>query len=579
MSGRRELRMEKNSERKLNWKKVIAVIIAIFIIIFAIISIITLIKKVNKDNVDSMNKENKGIAEGEKQEQNKEKEYKSIEKMLEEFGGEISEQVNSDTYYINKDGKTYTAYVNDEIVEGKIVPWSGESKQPAVDEAGNINIYTAEELKWVADQVIKGEKNFSGVTITLRQHIDLSGRKNEDGKWEGKQWVSIIGFLDELPKKDENKSENKVGEQTIVEDESVEVTNENLKRFAGIFDGNGFCIRGLYINISKRYQGLFGISSGVIQNLTVKNSSINGGNGVGTIVGINDGKIVNCRIHNTEVTGVSKTGGIVGIAMSGSYLENCTTSDNCMVSCGDYIGGIAGYVNNNSSIRMCENEAIISGKDFVGGTIGVAFYGTSIESTINRSNCIIGEKYVGGIAGYSQAQIEKCTNMTLKEDGYIKATEYVGGITGINYSMGNVENSLNIAKIIVKEDNCGGIAGVNNANISNCYNRGNIDASNCDGAKTGGICGQNISDSYINSSYNIGKIDFKTSADGVVGADFGTVSNCYYLDSSINIKNELFVKTQEELKQAVLGNLSDFYKEDKGNVNNGYPVLSWEYSE
>lgn len=177
------------------------------------------------------------------------------------------------------------------------------------------------------------------------------------------------------------------------------------------------------------------------------------------------------------------------------------------------------------------------------------------------------------------AQIEKCTNMTLKEDGYIKANTYVGGITGINYAMGNIDNSLNSAKIIVSGDNAGGIVGVNNANISNCYNKGNLDASNCEGAKVGGICGQNISDSYISSSYNIGKIDYKLSADGVVGADFGTTSNCYYLDSCINIKNDLFVKTQDELKAAILENLGDFYKEDKGNVNNGYPVLNWEASE
>lgn len=406
MSGRREIRTGRsnntNSNKKLNWIKLSIVIL---IVTIAIVSVVILV--INKDKVQGeVNKENKGIAEKVKNEQNQEPEYKSIDKMLDEFGGEILEQVNSDTYYISKDGKTYTAYVNDEIVEGKIVPWNGQSTQPAVDEAGNINIYTAEELKWIADQVIKGEKNFSGVTITLRQHIDLSGRKNKEGIWEGKQWASVIGFLDELQKKEENKSANKATEQQI-EDESIEITNENLKRFAGVFDGNGFCIRGLYINISKRYQGLFGISSGVIQNLTIKNSSINGGNGTGAVVGINDGKIINCRIHNTEVTGVSKIGGIVGIAMSGSYLENCSSSDSCIISGGDYTGGIAGYVNNNSSIRMCENEAIISGNNFVGGALGVAFYGTSIENTVNRSNCIIGEKYVGGIVGYSRSSNRK----------------------------------------------------------------------------------------------------------------------------------------------------------------------------
>ncbi len=392
MGGRRELRTGANSKRKLNWTKVI---IAIVVLVLAIVSIILLVRNKDNNNGD-INEENKGIAKEVKEEQSQENEYKSIEKMLEEFGGEIIEQVNSDTYYINKDDKTYTAYVNDEIVEGKIVPWTGASNQPAIDEAGNINIYTAEELKWVADQVINGEKNFSGVTITLRQHLDLGGRKNEEGKWEGKEWTPIIGFLDELPKKDEKTNENKSDEQPI-EDDSIDIINENLKRFAGVFDGNGFNIRGLYINASKRYQGLFGISSGIIQNLIIKNSCINGGIGTGAVVGINNGKLVSCRIENTEVSGASKTGGICGIAMSSSYLEGCTTSDNCIISGGDYTGGIIGYVNNNSTIISAENESIISGNNFVGGITGVTFYGSSIENSTNRSNCIIGEKYIGGI--------------------------------------------------------------------------------------------------------------------------------------------------------------------------------------
>lgn len=575
--GRREVRMRNEKQgRKLNLVKVF---IVIAIILAVIVSIVFLIKD-GKKSEDSFNKKNQEILDEAKQELDNEeqKEFKTIEKMLEEFGGEISQKVNSDTYYINKDGVTYTAYVNDEIVEGKIVPWSGESKQPPIDEAGNINVYSAEELKWIADQVINGDKNFSGVTITLRQDIDLGGRKNDEGKWEGKEWTPIIGFLDELPKKEQDKN-NENNEETPVEDENVDIINENLKRFAGVFDGNGHSIRGLYINISKRYQGLFGVSSGIIQNLTIKNSSVNGGVGTGAIVGLNGGKVVNCHITNTEVGGASKVGGISGIGMGNSWLENCFVSDSVVISGGDYTGGVVGYVNNNSAIVRCENEAMISGNNFVGGNVGIAFYGTIIQGTINRSNCIVGEKYVGGIVGYSSAQIEKCSSTNLSTKGYIKGSEYIGGIVGLNYLMGNIENSLNTAKIIVSKDNAGGIVGLNNASIATCYNNGTIDASECDGAKIGGICGQNVSESYINSSYNIGKINFKVSAEGVVGADFGTTSNCYYLDSSVNSKKEEYVKTESELKSVLLNELKDFYKEDLGNINNGYPVLSWEISE
>ena len=64
------------------------------------------------------------------------------------------------------------------------------------------------------------------------------------------------------------------------DDDSVNVTKENLKRFAGVFNGNGFSIRGLNIDSDKRYEGLFGFNAGIISNLTIKNSNIKGGTGV-----------------------------------------------------------------------------------------------------------------------------------------------------------------------------------------------------------------------------------------------------------------------------------------------------------
>lgn len=572
-SGRREVR---NDGRKINLVKVfITILILISIITITIICIRNVFKK--EENKENINQENLEIAEEAKEEISVEKEHhKTIEEMVSEFGGEISEKVKNDTYYINKDGKTYTAYVDDEIVEGRITPWAGNSTQPAIDAAGNINIYTAEELKWVADKVISGEKNFSGVTITLRQDLDLGARKNEEETWEGTSWGAIIGFLDELPNKDNKTKENETEENA---DDSIDITNENLKRFAGIFDGNNHSIRGLYINTEKRYQGLFGISSGTIQNLTIKNSYINGGQGTAAFVGLNGGTILNCRLENSEVKGTSKVGGIAGICMTNSWIESCYTNDKDIISGGNYTGGIIGYMNNNSALLKCENEAIISGNDFTSGIVGISFFGTVIKECINRSNCIIGENYVSGISGYSQSQIENCTNTNLLKDGYIKGKEYVGGIVGVNYLMGDIDNSYNSGKIIVSNDNCGGIAGLNNATISNCYNSGDIDASDCDGAKIGGICGQNSSESYINSSYNIGKINYKNSAEGISGADFGTISNCYYLDSSIKNQNETYSKNSEELKNVLLEELKDVYKVDEGNINSGFPVLKWEISE
>lgn len=143
--------------------------------------------------------------------------------------------------------------------------------------------------------------------------------------------------------------------------------------------------------------------------------------------------------------------------------------------------------------------------------------------------------------------------------------------------MGNITDCFNSSKVITTEDNCGGIVGINNANISNCYNIGEIDSFEAEGTKVGGICGQNTSDSYIYTSYNIGKLNAKSIAGGVVGADFGTISNCYYLNSiSKQLQSEDYAKNEEEMKNTIITALGENYKVDSENKNSGYPILLWQ---
>ncbi len=567
--GRREVEKE---SRRINILKVILVIMFIVVVI---IGIYFLVKNLGKQTNEDYNEK---IEDALVQEVEEVKE-KTIEEIVSEFGGEIKEQVNNDTYYIMKDGKEYTAYLDGDVVEGRIAIWNGTASQPAVDEAGNLNIYNAEELKWVADQVISGAKNFSGVTITLRQHIDLGARKNDDGSWSGTLWTPIIGFLDELPKTENiNQTQNEVAVQEEVYDDSVNVTKENLKRFAGVFNGNGFSIRGLNIDSDKRYEGLFGFNAGIISNLTIKNSNIKGGTGVGAIAGLNSGTIENCYLENVEVKGNEKVGGFAGISMENSRVDRCNiTGDNTFVYADKYAGGIIGYTNNNATILNCSNRANVTGKDYIGGISGIIFYGTTVQNSSNMAMNVVGENYVGGIAGYSLAQIQNSYNHnTDDKNGIVSGNNYVGGIVGLNYTMGNITDSYNSGEIIIKGDNGGGIAGLNNASISNTYNTGKINAEETNGAKIGGICGQNISESYIYTSYNTGNISVKNSGDGVVGANFGTVENCFYLETTINSQNTENARNDDDMKNSILSNLGESFKTDTENKNSGYPILSWQ---
>ncbi len=467
---------------------------------------------------------------------------KSLDDLIEEFGGQKLEMAKPDTCYVTKDGKEYTIYSDGEIVEGTIIPWDGQSAEPAKDEAGNYNVYTPQELKWIADQVISGESNFSGVTITLRKSIDLGARENEDGTWDGPIWNSIIGFLDE------NKEEGEANTQDVIEDTeevSIDTTNanvidENLKRFAGVFQAENATIRGMRVDVDKNYQGLFGFSSGIVQNITLKNSYVKGVSGVGAIVGLNSGKILNCEVINVQVVGNDKIGGACGIASTGSFIEDTEVDSKCIIKAvTNNAGGISGYTNNNSAINRCIFSGVLNGKKYIGGVTGVAFYGVQINGCKTEGASISGDNYVGGLVGYNRAQIEKssCDTENSSQKTSIKGIGNVGGIVGVNYVMGNIENVVSYANIEASGDNIGGIAGINNASISNAINKGNVTVQNEISLKVGGIVGENASDSFIYTSCNEGTITNQKHAGGVYGANFGQTENCIFLDGSVKTDN------------------------------------------
>ena len=559
MGKRAEQRM--NEKRKLNKIKVIMALI-VLVITLAIVVSVFILKDDNKENKNEVIEEETPLIEIEE---------KTVEEVVTEFGGSIIEKVKPDTCYVSKNEKEYTVYSDGEILEGRIAIWDGKSTEPKINDDGSIDIILPGELKWVADKVISGEKNFSGVKITLKEPLDFGARKTENG-WEGENWTSIVGFLDELPEQEENK--NKVKDDSIMIDDSVNVIQENLKRFAGIFNGNNLAIRGLKIDSNKDYQGLFGFQAGNVENLIIKNSYIKGNSSVGAIAGLNTGVIFNCKVINTEVVGDSKVGGLVGNSSTGSKILTCDVEGiKAFAKGSEYVGGIVGYTNNNVVLENLTNNSKVEAEKFVGGISGISFYGTTLMGSKNNGR-IIGSENVGGLIGYSQAQIEKSY---VSDISVVEGNINVGGLVGLNHSAGDLSNSYNKGKVIGNKDVVGGLVGTNNSNISNCYNTGRVDARKTSGLRVGGICGQNMSDSFITSVYNIGDVLYNESAEGIVGIDYGTTSNAYYLDTALVNENadRTLSKTGDEMKGSILTNLGEMFIADNEGKNNGYPILKW----
>ena len=185
-----------------------------------------------------------------------------------------------------------------------------------------------------------------------------------------------------------------------------------------------------------------------------------------------------------------------------------------------------------------------------------------------------------GIVGsiYGDGLIDRCYNK-----GTVNGDTSVGGISGALfngskiqlqncYNTGNVNGGLAI----------GGIVGLNQGEFTNCYNTGDVNASR---QLAGGVVGNN--QGICSNCYNIGNISGTARIGGIAGtlsANKAVLSNCYSLEGkSSDIVGDIVngtvesssIKTEQEMK-SLAPTLGAAFTEDTENINNGYPILSWQ---
>lgn len=219
----------------------------------------------------------------------------------------------------------------------------------------------------------------------------------------------------------------------------INANNGQQMLYAGIFDGKGHSISGVYANLydapvedpkniynNKDYAGLFGLLEGVTRNLSVINSYMRGEDCIGGICGYNDGGTIQNCYSAATVCGDSYIGGICGRSRSNSIIENCYNAG-YIYGATRSIGGICG--NNYSTIENCYNVGNVNGKFYVGGIVGESSgLGDTIwiKDCYNRGNVIGDTEKIGGIGG--------CIGSSLVENCYSQATvsgnTNVGGICG-----------------------------------------------------------------------------------------------------------------------------------------------------
>ncbi len=177
-----------------------------------------------------------------------------------------------------------------------------------------------------------------------------------------------------------------------------------IKDFSGSFDGNGYVIRGLYINSDADYVGLFANikSAGIVKNVHLEIldeaqgygfSGITGAAFVGGIAGYCESVegLVNCTVEGGIVSGERAVGALVG-EMASSKLVNCVSMTTVIAN--KSAGGLAGVIKGNSSVENCVTATMVDGN---GGTLAGKNEGSiSITDVLSTGSSKNGESILVG---------------------------------------------------------------------------------------------------------------------------------------------------------------------------------------
>ena len=213
---------------------------------------------------------------------------------------------------------------------------------------------------------------------------------------------------------------------TVYLDNDIDLTDKDFKGIpilCGTFEGNGHTITGVNITVDGSVQGLFRYISetGCVQNLTVYGSIFPEGSckTVGGIAGSNAGTIKNCNFTG-QVSGRDTIGGFVGVNTVKGVIENCLVDGS--ISGIHFVGGITGE--NYGTVRECKNFSQINSTEKQNN---VNISDISLE-TITGTESARTVTDIGGIAGTSGGVIRSCENYSTI--GYQHMGYNIGGIAG-----------------------------------------------------------------------------------------------------------------------------------------------------
>lgn len=189
-------------------------------------------------------------------------------------------------------------------------------------------------------------------------------------------------------------------------------------------------------------------------------------------------------------------------------------------------GGIVG--SNAGTIENCLFSGTIAASEYAGGIAGINHpSGRIIGCSV--SGIVSASHFSGGIAGSNEGTIKDCTN-----EAGINLTAQQNQIEIGDITLGNITNTESLAATT----DIGGIAGYSKGTIISCINRGNVGYPHM-GYNVGGIVGLQVG--YISDCENYGLVSGRKEVGGIVGQQEPEVLLRYDTDTLQILKSQFDV--------------------------------------
>lgn len=326
----------------------------------------------------------------------------------------------------------------------------------------NAKVQSQQDLESVAD--IRQSSNDGLILCTTDASDDST-------KAEGHYFGGIVGYGSEMIVSSSTSASGR--------SQSYAYTKDDKDSLKGVYVGGiiGYGNQSVVNNCSTEKNGYIlgsdyvgGIAGGFGNNtttsiqttggtvrVTTNASYVIGKNYVGGIIGLNENTTVKNCINNGVSAGYERyVGGIVGYNASGATIEDCASYlsdyDNSVYrmivgweATADYAGGITGY--NNGAITFSDASQAITVKSI--------------------SSIVVGENYVGGIAGFNDINGTLDVHYTLIGGRIYGFGNCVGGGFGMNTSTNVLTKELVIKPRSVEGNYyVGGCIGANVVNLT-----------------------------------------------------------------------------------------------------------------